>query len=59
MVVRYRLRAPAVFYGDLVDSVRMYDEHGAMAVDGIFAIGTRVVKLDNKPHRLEGNLLKL
>ena len=40
MVVRYRLRAPAVFYGDLVDSIHMYDEHGAMAVDGIFAIGT-------------------
>ena len=36
----------------------MYDEHGAMAVDGIFAIGTRVIKLDNKPHRLEGNLLE-
>ena len=53
-MVRYRLWAPAVFYGDLVDSIYM----GTMAVNGIFTIGTWVVKLDNKPYHLEGNLLE-
>jgi hypothetical protein len=37
MVLGYRLGTPAVSYGDLVDPVCMYDEHGAMARDGAFS----------------------
>ena len=39
-VLRYCLGAPAVSYGDVVNSVDVYDEHGTMAGDGILAIKT-------------------
>ena len=58
-MLRYCLGAPAVLYGDVVNSIDMYDEHGTMAGDGILAIETRMVQLDYKPHGFEGNLLKL
>jgi hypothetical protein len=58
-VLRYCLGAPAVSYGDVVNSVDVYDEHGTMAGDGILAIETRMVQLDYKPHSFEGNLLEL
>lgn len=55
----YCLGAPTISYGNLVDPVGVYDEHGAMAGDVILAINTRVVKLDHEAHSFEGNLLKL
>ena len=36
----YCLGAPAVLYGDVVNFVNMYHEHGTMAGDGILAIET-------------------
>lgn len=58
-MLRYCLRAPAVLYGDVVDSIDVYDEHGAMAGGGTLAIDTRMVELDYKSHSFESDLLKL
>jgi hypothetical protein len=58
-VLGYCLGAPAVLYGDVVNSVNVYHEHGTMAGDGILAIETRMIQLDSKPHSFESNLFEL
>ena len=39
-MLTYCLQAPAVLYGDIVDSIDVYDEHGTMAGGRMLTIDT-------------------